>query len=127
MRQTAKTEPVEGLSRMLAPALAVLFVTFLLIVCNGGIRVGFSNHTGLMPVVRRLLDADYLPGNFGITLRLYHHRSFALLVAAFANFLGEDKALILLSIIGNLFLSASLYSLCRSLRLKIPAFLALGF
>ena len=119
MSQTAKTAAPKRLSPFLVPLCAILFVAGLLIVCNGGIRVGYSNHTGLLPVVRRLLDASYLPDNFGITLRLYHHRSFALLVAALSKLFGEDNALIALSLIGNLFLSASLYALSRSL--KSPA------
>jgi hypothetical protein len=111
----------------IVPFVAVLFVAGLLIVFNGGIRVGFSNHTGLLPVVRHILDDNYLPQNFGISLRLYHHRSFALLVAAFTSLFGEDNALISLNMIGNILLSTGLYRLCRSLNLSIPAFIAAGF
>jgi hypothetical protein len=127
MSQTAKTAAPIRYSQYLVPLCAILLVAGLLIVCNGGIRVGFSNHTGLLPVVRRLMDANYLPDNFGITLRLYHHRPFALLVAGFAKLFGEDNALISLSFIGSLFLSASLYALCRSLKLPVLAFIAFGF
>jgi hypothetical protein len=111
----------------IVPIVAILFVAGLLIVCNGGIRVGFSNHTGLLPVVRHLLDDNYLPHNFGISLRLFHHRSFAYLVAAFSSLFGEDNALISLNLIGNILLSAGLYALCRSLHLSIHAFIAAGF
>jgi hypothetical protein len=127
MSQTAETEASRRFTQILVPLGAILFVTGLLIVCNGGIRVGYSNHTGLMPVVRRLLDENYLPDNFGITLRLYHHRSFVYLVAGFAKLFGEDNALIILSILGNLFLSASLYALSRCLKLSVLAYLAWGF
>jgi hypothetical protein len=112
---------------IIVPIVAIVFVACLLIVFNGGIRVGFSNHTGLLPVVRHMLDANYLPDNFGISLRLYHHRSFALLVALFSRLFGEDNALISLNIIGNTLLSAGLYALCRSLKLSVLAFIAAGF
>lgn len=69
---------------------SVVGVAALLLAANGGIRVGFSNHVGLLPVVRRLMDPDYLPGDFGIQLCLYHHRVFAHVVAALARLLGED-------------------------------------
>jgi hypothetical protein len=98
----------------------------LLIVCNGGIRIGFSNHTGLLPVVRRLLDATYLPDDFNIQLRLYHHRTFVFLVAGFSKLFGENQALLALSVIGNVLLSTSLYSLSQALKLSNPAFLAIG-
>ena len=105
---------------------SIVFVTALILVCNGGIRIGFSNHTGLMPVVRRILDANYLPNDFNISLRLYHHRSFAWLAAGFTKLFGEDNTLLSLSIIGNMFLSASLFYLCRTLKLSLLAFLAIG-
>ncbi len=111
---------------ILLPLLCILFVAALIIVCNGGIRIGFSNHSGLLPVVRRLLDATYLPGDFNIQLRLYHHRTFAFLIAGFSKLLGENHALLALSILGNLLLSASLYSLSQVLKLSKLAFLAIG-
>jgi hypothetical protein len=76
-------------------------VAAMIIVFNGGIRVGFSNHTGLLPVVRRILDPTYLPNDFNIQLRLYHHRIFAYWIAGLTKFLGEDNALIALSLVGN--------------------------
>src|SRR5205085_3230565 len=38
--------------------IAILIISF-----NGGIGVGTSNHAGLLPVVRRILNPDYLPGD----------------------------------------------------------------
>jgi hypothetical protein len=110
-----------------ATIFCILFVAALLIICNGGIRIGFSNHSGLLPVVRRLLDANYLPNNFNIQLRLYHHRTFALLLAGLTKLLGEDTALLALSLVGNLLLSAAIFLLCRALKMSRLAFLAIGF
>ena len=107
-------------------AILVLLVAAIIILFNGGIQVGTANHTGLMPVVRRILDPAYLPDDFGILLRYYHHRPFAYLVALFTAFLGEDRALLVLKLVGTLLLSGSLYALCRALKLSDLAFLALG-
>jgi len=106
--------------------LCIFFVAALLIICNGGIRIGFSNHTGLLPVVHRLLDANYLPNNFNIQLRLYHHRTFAMLIAGLTKLFGEDTALLTLSLLGNVLLSAAIYVLCRALKMSRLAFLAIG-
>ena len=57
-------------------------VLALIISFNGGIGVGGSNHAGLLLVVRRFLDPNYLPGDFTIFIRQYHHRAFSYLVAA---------------------------------------------
>src|SRR5687768_10511656 len=73
-------------------ALLVLLVAAIIILFNGGIQVGSANHTGLMPVVRRILDPTYLPDDFGILLRYYHHRPFAYLVTLFTALLGEDRS-----------------------------------
>src|SRR5688572_28607695 len=127
MSQTEKSKEQSRLLTCILPSLSILFVAGLLIVFNGGIRVGFSNHTGLLPVVRQILDANYLPDHFGITLRLFHHRSFAYLVAGFAKLFGEDNALISLNAIGSTCLSFGLYALCRSLKLPLLAFVAFGF
>jgi hypothetical protein len=127
MSQTEKSKEQNYFLSYILPSLSILFVAGLLIVFNGGIRVGFSNHTGLLPVVRQILDENYLPDHFGITLRLFHHRSFAYLVAAFAKLFGEDSALISLNGIGSTFLSFGLYALSRSLKLPLLAFMALGF
>ena len=118
-----------NLNKLLAYALAaasISGVAAFIIILNGGISVGYSNHTGLIPVVRRILDPNYLANDFNIQLRLYHHRSFAYLIAAFAKLLGEDNALISLNLIGFTLLSASLYYLCRSLKLSRLAFVATG-
>src|SRR5262249_31400328 len=48
-------------------------------------------------------------------------------IAGFAKLLGEDNALLTLSILGNLLLSAAIYVLCRALKLSRLAFLAIGF
>lgn len=107
-------------------ALAVVTVAALLSSFNGGVSVGFSNHTGLMPVVRRILDPNYLPNDFGIALRFYHHRVFAYLVAGASYLIGEDNALIALHIAGMTLLSAALFYLCRLAGLNLSGFLAVG-
>jgi hypothetical protein len=107
-------------------ALCVVGIALLFIIFNGGIDVGFSNHTNLLPVVRRILNPDYLPGDFGITLRFYHHRVFAYLIAGCATLWGEDRALIILNVAGMLCLSAALYYLCRVLRISLLGFLVGG-
>jgi len=93
---------------------------------NGGIGVGGSNHVGLLPVVRRILDPNYLPGDFNIALRFYHHRAFAYLVAGGSALLGEDRALIVLGVLGMLAMSAALFGLCRALGLSRWGFLTVG-
>lgn len=105
---------------------AVLSVASLIIFFNGGLDVGMSNHVGLLPVVRRILDANYLAGDFGIHLRLYHHRTFAELIAGLARIIGEERALIVLSVVCTLALSTALYCLCRALRLPLSAYLFVG-
>lgn len=109
-------------------ASAITLVTF-----NGGINIGSSNHVGLLPVVRRLLDPNYLPGDFGVELRLYHHRVFAYLLSSLSTMFGEEHAIITLHVIGALLMAASLWFLCRVLKLSllgyfaITLFLASGF
>lgn len=93
---------------------------------NGGIGVGASNHVGLLPVVRRILDPNYLPGDFNIALRFYHHRAFAYLVAGGSSLLGEDRALIVLGVLAMLAMSASLFGLCRELGLSRWGFLVVA-
>src|SRR6185436_12560205 len=89
----------------LPTVLGIATVAALIIGFNGGISVGSSNHTGLLPVVRRILDSNYLPGDFGISVRFYHHRVFAYLVAGFSAIMGEDNALILLAALGTTLLA----------------------
>lgn len=110
----------------LLSVLCILCVAALFIIFHGGISVGFSNHVGLLPVVRRFLDPDYLPQDFSISIRLYHHRTFVYLVAALSTLLGEDNALITLSVAGKLSLSAALFYLCRVLRIPLLGFLTVG-
>jgi hypothetical protein len=107
-------------------ALSVIGIAVLVIAFNGGIGVGYANHTGLLPVVRRILDPNYLQGDFGIALRHYHHRTFAYLVAAFSSAMGEDSALVTLNILGSLLLSSALYFMSKALRLSLAAYLAAG-
>ena len=102
-------------------AVAVICTTF-----NGGISVGASNHAGLLPVVRRILDPNYLPNDFNVGLRLYHHRTFAYLLAGLSKLLGEDFAVITLHGIGALLLATALWYLCVTLRLSLLSYLALG-
>ncbi|MCW5967972.1 MAG: hypothetical protein KIT57_05630 [Blastocatellales bacterium] len=109
-----------------AVVLAIGFVAAALIVFNGGIAVGWSNHVGLLPVVRRLLDAGYLPGDFNIELRLYHHRTFAWMIACASAILGEDRGIILIHLICITALSAALYCLCRTIGLSTGNFILIG-
>ena len=102
-------------------AVAVLCITF-----NGGISVGASNHVGLLPVVRRILDPGYLPDDFNISLRLFHHRVFAYVLAGLSMLLGETRGIIALHAVGALLLSSALWFLCRTLGLARLAFLVAG-
>lgn len=111
---------------LLVPSLCVVLVAAAIIVFNGGISVGDSNHVGLIPVVRRLLDPSYLPGDFNIELRLYHHRVFAWILAAGSLVLGEDRAIITVHLLSIIALSASLYFLCRTIGLSPVAYLLIG-
>lgn len=120
--------PIEGRSAgaLLAVPLSIVFVAAMLIMMRGGICVGCSNQVGLIPVVRRILDPSYLPGDFGIAARVYHHRVYAYLVAGSSVVLGEDGALAALSITSVILVSAALLSLCRTLRLPAYGFVAVG-
>jgi hypothetical protein len=116
-------------SKLFASLLTVLSiagVTALIISFNGGVSVGSSNHVGLLPVVRRILDPNYLPGDFNISLRLYHHRVFAYLIAGLSRVMGEERGIILLHLTGATLMSASLWSLCRALKLSLTGFVAAG-
>lgn len=106
----------------LADAALIAWAAALLLVFNGGISIGYANHCALLPVVRRILDPGYLADDFGIRLRLYHHRTFAELVAFGSRSLGEDGALILLGVAAMVLIAASLLHLSRTLRLSTPAF-----
>jgi hypothetical protein len=53
----------------------------LAIVLTGGIQIEGANHFALLPGLRRVLDPGYLPGDFGIELRLHHHGFFVWVAA----------------------------------------------
>jgi hypothetical protein len=107
--------------------LACIFVVAAaMIYCNGGVGVGTSNHVGQLPVVRRILDPNYLPGDFNIALRFYHHRAFSYLVAGGSALLGEDRALVVLGVLAMAALSAALFGLCHALGLSRWGFLTVG-
>jgi len=103
---------------------SIIVTAALLVAFNGGISIGASNHAGLLPVVRRILDPNYLPGDFNIQLRLYHHRVFAYLLAGLSAMLGESRGIVVLHAAGALLMAASLWFLCRTLRFSILSFLA---
>lgn len=90
----------------------------LAIALDQGIQIGRENHAGMLPLVRRLLDATYLPGDFGIDIRAHHHRVFATLVAALARPFGEQAALAWLTVAGYALAFAGLWSLGSALRLS---------
>ncbi len=110
----------------LASSFAILLVASSIIAFNGGIAIGSGNHVGLLPVVRRILNPEYLPGDFNIELRLYHHRVFAWLIARLSIVFGEDGALIAIHLVSVLALSAALFFLCRTLKLSAVEFLLAG-
>ena len=116
----------QPLGSQLLNLVSIFAVAIGMIYCNGGIGVGSSNHVGLLPVVRRILDPNYLPGDFNIALRFYHHRAFAYLVAGGSSLLGEDRALIVLGVLAMLAISAALFGLCAQLGLSRWGFLAVG-
>ncbi|MEP7342093.1 MAG: DUF6798 domain-containing protein [Acidobacteriota bacterium] len=111
---------------LLPDIVSIFAAAAVMIYCNGGIGVGASNHVGLLPVVRRMLDPNYLPGDFNIALRFYHHRAFAYLVAGGSALLGEDRALILLAVLAMVAVSAALFGLCSALGLSRWGFLAVA-
>ncbi|MBL8187935.1 MAG: hypothetical protein JNK38_08005 [Acidobacteria bacterium] len=113
------------ISRLL-DLLSIFAVAVGMIYCNGGIGIGSSNHVGLLPVVRRILDPNYLPGDFNIALRFYHHRAFAYLVAGGSALLGEDRALAVLGVLAMLATSAALFGLCSQLGGARVGFLVIG-
>ncbi len=116
----------QTLASQLLNLTSIFAVAIGMIYCNGGIGVGSSNHVGLLPVVRRILDPNYLPGDFNIALRFYHHRAFAYLVAGGSSLLGEDRALIVLGVLAMLAISAALFGLCSQLGLSRWGFLVVG-
>lgn len=107
-------------------AASIAVIAALCTAFNGGISIGASNHSGLLPVVRRLLDPNYLPNDFNISLRLYHHRVFAGLLAGASSLLGETRGIIVLHVLGALLLAGSLWYLCRTVGLGRWAYLVVG-
>jgi hypothetical protein len=106
--------------------ICITAVTILIISFNGGISVGGSNHFGQIPVVRRALDPNYLPGDFNIEIRQYHHRVFTWLIAGAASIIGEDRSLIVIHLFGMGLLVAALWRLCRAVNLPALGFVAAG-
>lgn len=106
-------------------ALAVLLVvatSFLFITQEDRVRVGFDNHAGILPVVRRILDPGHLPGDFGIRLREFHHRPFAHVIAGLSKWLGEKDGLWVLHMAGMTAVAAGALALWRSLGLPLALF-----
>ncbi|MEN8132091.1 MAG: DUF6798 domain-containing protein [Pseudomonadota bacterium] len=111
--------PVGLMINILLLVITTAFFLFL----NGGIDVGSSNHHGLIPVVRRILDPLHLPGDFGIELRWHHHQAYAYLVAALTWAMGEVWALVALKVGQTFLLAAGLWLLCRALGINRAGFL----
>jgi hypothetical protein len=127
-RREEGTEEVErvSISTAVRATVCIAAVAILISSFNGGVSVGESNHAGQIPVVRRALDPSYLPGDFNIEIRQYHHRVFTWLVAGFASALGEDRSLILLHLVGMGLLAAALWRLCRTVTLSASGYIAVG-
>lgn len=113
---------------MLYACAAIAACALLAIALDHGIQVGRENHAGLLPVMRRILDPGYLPGDFGIDIRAHHHRVFAWIVAMLAGplGLGENGALALLTAGGYALLFAALWRLGAALGLARERRLLLG-
>ena len=114
----------DRLARRALAAACIVASAALLVAMNGGISVAASNHAGLLPVARRILDPNYLPGDFNIQLRLYHHRMFAYLLAGLSALLGEERGIVALHITGALLLAGSLWFLCRTLHFSWLSYFA---
>lgn len=131
------SRPAHAPNWLLAVA-CVLACALLAIALDHGVQVGRENHAGLIPVVRRLLDPAYLPGDFGIEIRAHHHRIFALMVAGLTHPFGETGAFVSLTFAGYALIFAALWclggalfdgaqSLPRGRRLLLAVALATGF
>ncbi|MFM1891752.1 MAG: hypothetical protein RLZ44_829 [Pseudomonadota bacterium] len=114
--------PQPGWPAVLAGVLLAVVAAQLAILVSGGVQIGSGNHAGLLPLVRRLLDPAYLPGDFGIDLRLHHHRVFAWVVATLARPLGVEGSLVALTHLGHVLLMLALLRLCRALGLSLAAY-----
>jgi len=110
-----------------------LACTALAIALDEGIRFGGENHAGLLPVLRRILDPAYLPGDFGISIRLHHHHVFTWVAAMLSALLGEHGAFALLTVLGLAAIFAGIWRLGAVLglapgrRLLLGVALAIGF
>lgn len=111
------TYVIAGLFVCLASVFFILF--------QGGIDIGFSNHVGFIPVVRRILDPNYLPGDFGISVRLFHHQVFAYLIAWSTKIFGETVALVVFGILSRILLAFSLLVLARSIGITLAGYLVI--
>ena len=107
-------------------AAMVAACSVLAIALDHGIRLGSENHAGLLPVMRRLLDPAYLPGDFGISIRLHHHHVFTWIAAMLAGALGEHAAFVLLALLGQVAVFAGLWRLGGTLDLAPGRRLLLG-
>jgi hypothetical protein len=100
--------------------------TALAIALDHGIHLGSENHAGLLPVMRRILDPAYLPGDFGISIRFHHHHVFTWIAAMLAIPFGENGALALLTVAGLAAIFAGLWRLGGMLGLAPARRLLLG-
>ncbi|MGA9332752.1 MAG: DUF6798 domain-containing protein [Rudaea sp.] len=104
----------------------IAICTLLAIALDHGILLNSENHAGLLPVVRRILDPNYLPGDFGISIRIHHHHAFTWLVAMLSLIFGENGALELLTVLGYVVLFAGIWRLGGALELAPARRLMLG-
>lgn len=122
-----------GWIALVAAAGMVAACTAITIALDHGIHLGRENHAGLLPVLRRILDPGYLPGDFGISIRLHHHRVFTWIAAMLAIPFGEDGSLALLTVLGLAAVFAGLWRLGDALglapgrRLLLGVAIAIGF
>ena len=100
--------------------------TALAIALDRGIHLGSENHAGLLPVMRRILDPGYLPGDFGISIRFHHHHVFTWVAAMLSIPFGENGALALLTVVGLAAIFAGLWRLGGTLGLAPARRLLLG-
>lgn len=119
---TSSSPPI----RVLAATTMAFACALLTIALDRGIRLGSENHAGLLPVMRRMLDPAYLPGDFGISIRLHHHHTFTWLAAMLAGVLGEDGALATLTVLGLAAVFAGLWRVGDALGLAAGRRLLLG-
>lgn len=126
MQHLIHARPGDGrpipMQRILAGVAIAILAAELAILLAGGVQVGGGNHSGLLPVVRRLLDPGYLPGDFGIELRLHHHAFFASVAAGLTRVLGEEAAFLILTHAGYIILMLGLWRLSLAVGLPLGGF-----